>query len=175
MKRIVLSALAVLPLAATAQSAKLPGTRALDSALVPHVATLAAPAPAPAVPHLNQHQVIRTVVAPDFANPLLSNKPELSFEIGAPGKVEKPVLTSYHAVVLSNDVMATVPANTTVAVKVLVDRAGKPLFPQIVRSAGPAVDRAALAAVSDFRFSPAKVDYLPIDSRVTLEVEITKQ
>jgi hypothetical protein len=45
----------------------------------------------------------------------------------------------------------------------------------IVQSAGPVVDRGAIAAVSQYRFKPATVDNHPTWATVSIAIKIQKQ
>lgn len=173
MKHFALSALVLLPVAAAAQSAHVLPAALVDSHAA-SVSVAAAPASAPAVNAIHTHQVIRAVVNADFANPMISNDPSLTVTFGGPASVEAPRLTSFHALDLSQDVLARVPAETKVAVRVLVDKAGVPQFPAVVQSVNPDVDKAAVAAVKQFRFRPAMVEHAPAEAQVTVEVKINK-
>lgn len=64
------------------------------------------------------------------------------------------------------------PANRTVTVSMIVDTTGKPTDLKIVKSAGLAVDKNVLAAVSQYRFQPGTVSNQPIDFPVNLEITL---
>jgi len=63
---------------------------------------------------------------------------------------------------------------TDVAVHVIVAATGVPLYTTITRSAGATVDEATLAAVREYRFAPAKVDGVPVESDLTLTIHLEK-
>ncbi|HEY0162425.1 MAG TPA: TonB family protein [Edaphobacter sp.] len=64
------------------------------------------------------------------------------------------------------------PANRTVTVGMIVDATGKPTDLQIVKSAGPMVDKNVLAAVSQYRFQPGTVSNQPVNFPVNLEITL---
>jgi TonB family protein len=66
------------------------------------------------------------------------------------------------------------PAKAEVSVHVIVDPAGVPEFSSITRSAGPQIDNATLAAVREYRFQPAKLDGVPVESDLTLTIHLEK-
>ena len=61
-----------------------------------------------------------------------------------------------------------------VAVRVLVDEAGVPLEVSIVHSAGSVIDATTLAAVRQYRFTPAKVRGIPVEADLTLDISLQK-
>jgi TonB family protein len=63
---------------------------------------------------------------------------------------------------------------TDVAVHVIVAATGVPMYTTITRSAGATVDEATLAAVREYRFAPAKVDGVPVESDLTLTIHLEK-
>jgi hypothetical protein len=57
-------------------------------------------------------------------------------------------------------------------VEMIVDKTGKPTDLKIVRSLGPTMDHHVLAAVSQYRFTPGKLDGEPAPVPVNLEVTL---
>jgi len=64
------------------------------------------------------------------------------------------------------------PVDRMVVVGMVVDESGKPTNLKIVRSAGPALDRNVLEAVSQYRFQPGTVSDQPTASPLNLEIEM---
>jgi TonB family protein len=60
----------------------------------------------------------------------------------------------------------------TVVVGMIVDENGKPTDLKIVQSAGGALDKNVLTAVSQYRFTPGTVSNQPTASPVNLEIEM---
>jgi outer membrane biosynthesis protein TonB len=55
-----------------------------------------------------------------------------------------------------------------------VDEAGVPLEVSIVHSAGSVIDATTLAAVRQYRFTPAKVRGIPVEADLTLDISLQK-
>lgn len=65
-----------------------------------------------------------------------------------------------------------VAANKNVTVGMIVDKAGKPTDLKIVKSAGSAVDKNVLEAVSQYRFQPGTVSSQPVAFPLNLEIKL---
>ena len=68
----------------------------------------------------------------------------------------------------------TGPRGKVVMVGVVVGSNGKPCNPQVQQSAGPEFDRAALDAVSHWRWKPATRDKKPVAVHIFVEVSFHK-
>ncbi len=64
--------------------------------------------------------------------------------------------------------------NKTVVVSMIVDETGKPKDLKIVRSVSPALDVNVLAAVSQYRFTPGKLNNEPTPIELNLEINLQK-
>jgi TonB family protein len=62
----------------------------------------------------------------------------------------------------------------TVVVSITVGEDGKPLNPEVARSGGKDFDQAALEAVRNWRFHPAKCDGVPYPAKVDVEMSMRK-
>lgn len=68
-----------------------------------------------------------------------------------------------------------VPSGKAVTIGMIVDPTGKPTDLKILKSAGPAVDRDVLQAVSQYRFQPGTVSNQPVDFPLNLEINLVNQ
>jgi protein TonB len=127
---------------------------------------------------------IQPVVIPDPA-PVVSEEPPLPVappqEDPTPVVVEEPiVLPKYRADHLRNPkpkypaIAQRLRIEGTVLVQVLVSPAGLPLKVKIVRSSGtPVLDEAALEAVRNWAFVPARRGAEPVESWVEIPIPFT--
>jgi TonB family protein len=177
MRSLLLLSIALLPVAATAQ-ARTVSAFAPETTMTAAISGMPAAAPAPPAPLTAMavtHQMIRTVVDPNFAHPLMSFDEGSSTTFGGPAEATAPKLATCHPLDLSKADMANADGETTVAVSAIVDPMGVPQHVQIAHSAGARIDESALAAVKSYRFTPATVDHARVDAPVTIEVKIDKQ
>jgi TonB family protein len=87
--------------------------------------------------------------------------------------VAKPKLI--HSVIVSSEntwPWSLTGANKTVVVSMVVDTNGVPTDLQIVRSAGPELDKNVLAAVAQYRFTPGTVSNQPVAFPVNLAINL---
>ena len=61
-----------------------------------------------------------------------------------------------------------------VTVRILVDEAGIPQQISIVHSAGSVIDAGTVAAVRQYRFTPAKISGVPVVADLTLDIALQK-
>ncbi len=170
---------ALLPAAANAQArnvAALAPETTMTAMMSASPAAKAAGAANIKAPSIITHQFIKAVVDADFAQPLVDpTDSSLAVTFGGPSNVTAPKLISVSGLHLDQAALQSAPGKSKVAVRVLVDRSGKPENVRIAQSAGPAIDESALAAVKSYRFAPATVNHVPIEAGVTVTVTIDKQ
>jgi TonB family protein len=122
-------------------------------------------------------EFVQTRVTEDFAH--LALRQAGTLETGFKGSEvtaeSAPNMTRPVEVQLTQQELAAAPDLTQVAVSGTVDAYGYLRNPTVTRSAGKAVDKKALAAVSESRFKPATVNNQPVDAAVTISIQIEKQ
>ena len=180
MRFAILSSLALLPVLAQAQAAPA-GSQTLASVSQPKLvaasATPATAAPAGvAVVPVNFRDVVHTRLNSDLRDQRSAGELVFTFygdSQDTDARVKAPQLIHTVGRTLP---LAQIqdPAKAEVAVHVIVDPAGVPQFSSITRSAGPQIDNATLAAVREYRFAPAKVDGIPVESDLTLTIQLQK-
>jgi TonB family protein len=57
----------------------------------------------------------------------------------------------------------------------VVDQRGVPTDVKIVHSAGAVLDESTLEAVNQYRFRPATLNSVPVESDVTLDIALVKK
>ena len=90
------------------------------------------------------------------------------------GRVTLPQLTPVVGRTLPPDLLSDLP-KAEVSVRVILNPVGVPEYVTITHSAGTAIDDSTLAAVRQYRFSPAKIDGVPVESDLTLDIAIEKK
>jgi TonB family protein len=90
------------------------------------------------------------------------------------GRVTLPQLTHVVGRTLPTDLLSDLP-KTEVSVRVILNPVGVPEYVTITHSAGTAIDESTLAAVRQYRFSPAKIDGVPVESDLTLDIALEKK
>jgi TonB family protein len=184
MRFAILSSLALLPVLAQAQAAPA-GSQTLASVSQPKLVRASAnPVPAAtvnpagvAVAPASLRDVIAVRLNSDLRDQRAAGEIVYTFygdSQANDARVQVPQLI--HTVGRSLPVSKLPDAEKTdVAVHVIVDAAGVPLFSSIAHSNGqPAIDSATLAAVHEYRFAPAKIDGIPVESDVTLTIHLEK-
>jgi TonB family protein len=120
-------------------------------------------------------EYVQTRLTEDFADQALRNGGTLVYGMSSvPEETSAPRVTRTVEVSVSEQELSERPGATTVAVRATVDRYGVPRNLAVVRSAGTLIDKRALAAVSQYRFTPATVDNQPVDAAVTIAIRIQK-
>jgi TonB family protein len=71
-----------------------------------------------------------------------------------------------------DEAWTVLPMHKTAVVALVVDKTGKPTDLKIVQSVGDAMDKNVLAAVSQYRFTPATVSHEVVNAPVNLAIEI---
>ena len=90
------------------------------------------------------------------------------------GRVTLPQLTHVVGRTLPTDLLSDLP-KAEVSVRVILNPVGVPQYITITHSAGTAIDESTLAAVRQYRFTPAKIDGVPVESDLTLDIAIEKK
>jgi TonB family protein len=88
--------------------------------------------------------------------------------------VTSPKLIKTTPIVLSLADMRASSDVSTVTVHLTVGKDGVPTSLTVVHSGGAAIDRRALAAVSQYRFKPATQNELPIEAPVDVQIKVKK-
>jgi TonB family protein len=118
---------------------------------------------------------VQTRVTESFNDVALRNGGALAYGMSAtPVETSAPKVIHAVEAALSEQDLAEQPAVTTVAVHATVDQYGFPRNLAVAQSAGSQIDRKVLAAVSQFRFTPATVDNMPTATTVTIAIKIQK-
>jgi TonB family protein len=168
MRRILASALALIPALASAQ---VPTANPMVAMLhMPHV-MLAAPTGAMGAPA----KVL--VDANSLMVPVVQNivkQGEQSSFTSSGELTTAPKLISSVPITLSLADMRSEATHAVVVLHVTVDAKGNPTNLTIVRSAGNAVDRRAIEAVKQYSFEPAKEGGLAVSSNVTVSIDLKK-
>jgi TonB family protein len=181
MRFAILSSLALLPVLAYGQAAVPAGSQTLASVSQPNLvhasapAATAAPAGIAVVP-VTYRDVIHTRLNADLRDQRRAGELVTNFygdNSNGDNRVQVPQLIHTVGRTLP---LAQIqdPAKAEVSVHVIVDPAGVPEFSSITRSAGPQIDNATLAAVREYRFQPAKLDGVPVESDLTLTIHLEK-
>lgn len=137
---------------------------------VPHAA--ATPAPAPGAP---MHDEIQYKLESDPVDTAARQTGSITYTFGS----EEPEATAPR---LTHVVGRTLPLQRLmddenvayVAVRLTVDTDGIPVNLTIAHTAGAELDAQTLAAVRQYRFTPATVSHVPVKSDVTVEVKLAK-
>ncbi|SEG25150.1 TonB family C-terminal domain-containing protein [Bryocella elongata] len=167
MRRILASALALLPALASAQ---VPAN--------PMVAMLHLPVVMFAVPNGAMGAPVKaTVDASSLMVPVVQtvvkNADQSAFT-SAGTLTTAPKLIRSVPITLSLEDMRTEATHAVVVVRLTVDATGKLANLSIVRSAGAAVDRRALEAVKQYTFEPAKEGGVAVPANVTVSIDLKK-
>jgi TonB family protein len=99
---------------------------------------------------------------------------EYAFKGNAPMTSQAPQITKAVEVDLTPAELSQVPAVNSVVLRAIVDEHGVPRNVQVTRSAGSIVDQKAIAALNQYRFTPASVDNQPTWSTVSVTIKIQK-
>jgi TonB family protein len=147
-------------------------------AMKPETKTAAAAgslAPVP-VEGLRVKEFVQTRVMDNFTEASLRQAGTLEYSMKAtPVEASAPQVTQAVEVDLTPAEAAATPAVSKVVVRAIVDEQGVPRNVSVTQSAGPVVDRKAVAAVSQYRFKPATIDNQPTWATVSIAIKIEKQ
>jgi TonB family protein len=91
-----------------------------------------------------------------------------------PAETSAPKLTRTVELSLSPQELAEQPAQTKVVVHAIVDVNGVPRNVAVTQSGGHVIDRRAVEAVNQYRFTPATVDNKATWSTVSIAIQIQK-
>jgi TonB family protein len=188
MRRVLFTALALLPGLAHAQVAASNGTRnpATPLTLQAKVSPISfarpvastAPATAPAVPvaravpHQVFHDVIKTELNQDVEQYADNQNAALAFQWGSSADTTSPKLVHVVNRQLPTDALSD--KTREVAVRMVVNPQGVPESLSIVHSAGAVIDEKTLEAVRQYRFQPATMNSLPVVADVTVNIALQK-
>ena len=195
MRRMIMASLVLLPVLAHAQARistepQPSPSSAMLQAEVTRPAGLAGMAKAAATPaaasasigtvnmsnHAMFREVVQTKVTETLVDAALRQGGTLEYAMmgSLPTESSAPKVTRAVEVDLSAQELAEQPAVSHVVVHATVDAYGFPRNVSIVRSAGAALDKKVLAAVGQYRFTPATLDNKAIDAAVTITIKIEK-
>jgi TonB family protein len=125
---------------------------------------------------LRLKESVQTRVTQSFTEAAFRSAGTLEYGMSStPVETSAPKVTHSVAVDLTPAELAEKPAVTNVVVRAIVDENGVPRNVAIAQSAGAAVDRQAIAAVSQYRFQPATVDNRATWASVAIAIRIEKQ
>ena len=99
---------------------------------------------------------------------------EYAFKGDAPLENSAPRVTRAVEVQLTPQELSQAPAVSSVTLHAVVDEHGIPRNVSVTKSAGAAVDQKAIAAVNEYRFTPAMIDNQPTWSSVSVTIKIQK-
>ncbi len=129
-----------------------------------------------AIGHAEVREAIEARYSGSFAEAALREGGTLEYSMkgNAPLTMSAPKVTKTVELQLSQQELSEQPAVSSVVVKAIVDENGIPRNVAIAKSAGSIVDQKAIAAVSQYRFTPATVDNQPTWSNVAITIKIQK-
>jgi hypothetical protein len=195
MRQMILVALALFPVVALAQSGSSTEPKPAHSSAALQVelrqpaglaevalAAAAMPeAPSPivssnAASHAAVRESIQAQFSGDFVAAALRQGGTLEYSLKASAPVETaPKITRAVEIDLSQQELAEQPPVSNVVVQGVVDEYGVPRNLAIAQSAGPVIDKKAIAAVNQYRFKPAMVDNQPTWAAASISIKIQKQ
>ena len=121
------------------------------------------------------HESMQLHATQDFADAALMSGGTLEYAMNStPAETSAPRVTRAVEVSLSSAELAEQPAVSKVVVHAIVDANGVPRNVGVTQSGGRAIDRRAVEAVSQYRFSPATVDNKATWSTVSIAIQIQK-
>jgi len=183
--RRILSALLLLPALAHAQTATSAAQTSLTQqakatpvafpfAAAPKAAA-ASPEPTPkaVLPRAAFRDVVTAHLNTDIEEFADQHSGTISYQLGEDASAVTPRLVRTVGRALPTGF--TPDGNSKVAVRVIVDEHGVPTQASIVRSAGPVLDERTLEAVNQYRFKPATLNNVPVESDVTLDIALVKK
>jgi TonB family protein len=159
------------PIAATELAMKAAGAKAAMPSTSNAIATMS-PSARPVA-----HQSVQMHATQGFADAAMLQGGTLEYAMlgSEPTESSAPKVTRAVEVSLSNEELAEQPAESKVVVHAVVDAYGIPRNVAVTQSAGHVVDRRAVEAVSQYRFTPATVDNKATWSTVSIAIKIQKQ
>lgn len=190
MRRMILTSLVLLPVMAHAQARTStepqPSTSSvLVAELLPPAApaayAMAAAAPAALTPvnvgsHAVIHEVVQTRMADTFTEAAMRQAGTLQYDLlgSIPSVASAPRVMRAVEMDLSEHDLAAEPTVTHVVIHATIDEYGFPRNLTVAHSAGSVVDKKALAAVSQYRFTPAMRGNRAVEAPVMISIKIQK-
>jgi TonB family protein len=179
MRRMILTSLALIPMVAHAAASTSTEPKPSTSS------AMAAEQPKPAASfaalttsnHAAIREFVQTQMVDNFVEAALHQGGSLEYAMmgSVPTHSSAPQVTQAVELDLSAQDMAEQPTVSKVVLRAIVDENGIPRNVQVAQSAGPVVDRKAIAAVNQYRFKPATLDNKPTWASVTIAIKIQKQ
>jgi len=122
-------------------------------------------------------EFVSTQLTEDFTQEALrrAGTQEFGFGGSAPTQTTAPRMTRTVDLQLTSEELAATPDLSQVVVSGTVDEYGFLRNLSVTHSAGTAVDKKALVAVSGYRFKPATVNNQPVEAALTVAIKIQKQ
>ena len=186
MRRIVLSALLLSPVVLHAQAnlSPLPNSILRASAFGPRGAESLL---AGAVVARDDDHTITTPVAPHAIQTVITSNADAARELAArdadmtgenvitfaapPGEFAAPKLKTWVPIqCLQSELDAAGASEKQLTISMVISQSGSPEEIKVLHSVDPALDRKAVAALSEYRFSPARIDHLPTAAPVTVSI-----
>ncbi len=190
MRRMILSSLVLLPVMAHAQAPTLTAPQpSSSSVLVAELLPPAAPAayamsaaapavlsPANGASHAVIYDAVQAKTAKTFTQAAMGQAGVVQYDLlgSIPAVVSAPQVMRAVEMDLSNQDLAAEPTVTNVAIHATIDEKGVPRDLTVAHSAGSVVDKKALAAVSQYRFTPAMHGSRAVEAPVTISIKIQK-
>jgi TonB family protein len=192
MRRMILTTLVLVPVMAHAQArTSIEPQPSTSSAMVAELAqptelamntAAAKAAPAASMATINTsthaavHEFVQTRMTDNFVDAALLRGGTLEYAMmgSVPNESSAPKVTRAVEVNLSEQELQEQPAVSHVVLHAIVDANGIPRDVAVTHSAGSVIDRKAIEAVNQYRFTPATVDNKPTWSTVSIAIKIQK-
>jgi TonB family protein len=126
--------------------------------------------------HASLREFVRTQMVDDFTADAMQKGGTLEFSMrgSEPVQASAPKVKQTVEVALSDQELSEQPAVSNVVLRAIVDENGVPRNVVVTQSAGRLVDKKAIAAVQEYRFTPAMVDNKPTWASVSIAIKIQK-
>ena len=186
MRRIFVATLVLIPVLANAQASSSTGPKqSPNSAMLLAKSTPPAPfasakgaAPAPKssadiTATLPANVIIHQAGSDsDFAYDTVDHGGTIAYSLGGADSFAKSAAPQLVHVVETELAPAEIAAGSDVCVRLTVDAYGVPQNLKVTKATDPVVAQKTLAAVSQYRFKPARVNYLAVAQDVNLDIKI---
>ncbi|MDP9051872.1 MAG: energy transducer TonB [Acidobacteriota bacterium] len=126
--------------------------------------------------HAAVHESVQSRMTENFVDAALLKGGTLEYAMmgSVPTESSAPKVTRAVEVSLSDKELEEQPAVSHVVLHAIVDVNGIPRNVAVTHSAGSVIDRKAIEAVSQYRFTPATLDNKPTWSTVSIAIKIQK-
>ena len=126
--------------------------------------------------HASLRESVRTRMVDDFAADAMHQGGTLKYSLkgSEPAQSSSPKVKQTVEVALSDQELSEQPAVSNVVLRAIVDENGIPRNVVVTQSAGHVVDKRAIEAVREYRFTPAMVDNKPTWASVSIAIKIQK-